>query len=298
MLRKRLPYSATVSSCMLGGHTRGLPSREAYEIRSDLPGVARALQKLHCSKKHVHGPPDAKATLWTNRSLVAKITKAMNQPKSRSVYAVEEDEENFEDAEGQDQEEPTVRNFAGQPRQPKPRGRPKHDDKKTEEPDQELTAGEKHRLFRAIEHVHSQLGHPSNQTLARALRLSGASDHAIQAALEYRCPTCERLKEPPPTLPHKILSVKGFNEMVAVDCFMLADSDGVQKLFLNAVDVASGFQIVAVLKAGGLPEVCADVARTFRYTTEGALRWRWRVPQRVCERAGAHGSSDGYYGGD
>ena len=50
-------------------------------------------------------------------------------------------------------------------------------------------------------------------------------------------------------MPHKITSVKNFNEMVAVDCFMLADSDGVQKLFLNAVDVASSFQIVAVLKS-------------------------------------------------
>ena len=38
----------------------------------------------------------------------------------------------------------------------------------------------------------------SNDALAKAIRLSGGSDEAIQAALRVRCAVCERLTEPSP----------------------------------------------------------------------------------------------------
>ena len=52
------------------------------------------------------------------------------------------------------------------------------------------------RLMTAIKTLHSNLGHPSSRSLARAIKLSGGSDEAVQAALAYRCPTCVRLQEP------------------------------------------------------------------------------------------------------
>ena len=43
---------------------------------------------------------------------------------------------------------------------------------------------------RAVEMAHRHLGHPSRSTLLRMLRLSGASEGAIQHAKEWRCDVC------------------------------------------------------------------------------------------------------------
>ena len=54
-----------------------------------------------------------------------------------------------------------------------------------------------------VAQLHVNLGHPSNDALAKAIRLSGGSDDAIQATLKVRCTVCERLTEPllfPPLL--------------------------------------------------------------------------------------------------
>ena len=51
-------------------------------------------------------------------------------------------------------------------------------------------------LRKIVAQLHVNLGHPSNDALARAIRLSGGSDDAIQAALKVRCTVCERLTEP------------------------------------------------------------------------------------------------------
>ena len=53
-------------------------------------------------------------------------------------------------------------------------------------------------LRKIFAQLHVNLGHPSNDALARAIRLSGDSDDAIQAALKVRCTVCERLTEPSP----------------------------------------------------------------------------------------------------
>ena len=93
----------------------------------------------------------------------------------------------------------------------------------------------------AIKTLHSNLGHPSSRTLARAIKLSGGSDEAVQAALSYRCPVCVRLKEPKPANPAKLSKRwKHFGDMVAVALFTLADRDSVERTFLNMVDHASG----------------------------------------------------------
>ena len=53
-------------------------------------------------------------------------------------------------------------------------------------------------LRKIVAQLHVNLGHPSNDALARAIRLSGGSDESIQAALKVRCTVCERLAEPSP----------------------------------------------------------------------------------------------------
>ena len=54
------------------------------------------------------------------------------------------------------------------------------------------------KLRKIVAQLHASLGHPSNDALARAIRLSGGSGDAIQAALKVQCTVCERLTEPSP----------------------------------------------------------------------------------------------------
>ena len=101
-------------------------------------------------------------------------------------------------------------------------------------------------LITAIKTLHSNLGHPSSRALARSIRLTGGSDEAVAAALAFRCPTCVRLKEPKPVNPAKLNDkFTNFADMVCVDLFVLAGVEGKQQNFLNCVDKASGYQLVA-----------------------------------------------------
>ena len=78
----------------------------------------------------------------------------------------------------------------------------------------------------AVSKLHTNLGHPSNQALARAIRLTGGSDLAISCALELKCSVCDRLQTPsnPAHLPGKIREAKHFGDLVAIGLFTLADS--------------------------------------------------------------------------
>ena len=101
-------------------------------------------------------------------------------------------------------------------------------------------------LRKAVEHLHVTMGHPSNRAMARAVRLTGGSNTAIKACLEHRCPSCRRLREPKPTAAASFRDKwKEFGDCVAIDLFSLADTQGNAKTFINAVDMASKFQIVA-----------------------------------------------------
>ena len=102
-------------------------------------------------------------------------------------------------------------------------------------------------LNRAIAHLHSSMGHPSPSAMARAVRLISGSEEAIKACLQYRCPVCERLREPQPTSKSKISPYTEFGQCVAVDLFTLLDIAGKAKTFINAVDMASVYQMVGAV---------------------------------------------------
>lgn len=47
-----------------------------------------------------------------------------------------------------------------------------------------------------IQQLHQRLGHPTNQTLAKTLSLSGAANKTAQMAMHYECPTCQETQAP------------------------------------------------------------------------------------------------------
>ena len=75
-------------------------------------------------------------------------------------------------------------------------------------------------LRKVVAQLHVDLGHPSNDALARAIRLSGGSEDAIQAALKVRCTVCERLTQPSPVPAASLRRWTEFGQCVAFDFFM------------------------------------------------------------------------------
>ena len=61
-----------------------------------------------------------------------------------------------------------------------------------------------HILRQAIKTMHTNLGHPENRALARAIRLTGGTEEAIKVAMEHQCTMCARLRTPMPVPPARI----------------------------------------------------------------------------------------------
>ena len=99
-------------------------------------------------------------------------------------------------------------------------------------------------LRKIVAQLHMNLGRPSNDALARAIRLSGGSEDAIQAALKVRCTVCERLTEPSPVPAASLRRWTEFGQCLALDLFMFADITGQNGLFLNMLDMASHCKVV------------------------------------------------------
>ena len=95
--------------------------------------------------------------------------------------------------------------------------------------------------------MHSNLGHPSNHALARAMRVTGGSAAAVRAALQLRCDVCESQKHPGHHLPARLRTDREFGDTAATDLFVLADYEGNQLSFIHILDLASTFGVVAMI---------------------------------------------------
>ena len=95
--------------------------------------------------------------------------------------------------------------------------------------------------------MHTNLGHPSNHALGKAIRVSGGSAAAVRAAHQLRCDVCERQQHPGPHLPARLRTDREFGDTAAIDLFVLADYEGNQLSFVNILDLASTFGVVAMI---------------------------------------------------
>ena len=102
---------------------------------------------------------------------------------------------------------------------------------------------------KAVEQAHRQLGHPSRATLVRMLRLSGASEGAIENAKTWRCDTCAT-RAPPrhPTASAPGLRPYGFNKEHQVDLKYVKDCRGKKYVFLSMIDVGTVYHHGVMLK--------------------------------------------------
>ena len=93
--------------------------------------------------------------------------------------------------------------------------------------------------------MHTNLGHPSNHALARAIRVTGGSAAAVRAALQLRCDVYESQQHPEPHLPAKLRTDREFGDTAAIDPLVVADFEGNHLSCINILDLASTFGVVA-----------------------------------------------------
>ena len=72
-----------------------------------------------------------------------------------------------------------------------------------------------------ISKIHKNMGHQSNRTLVRVLRLGGAKRRVIPGAARHRCGACEAQKRPAGPIVSRSPTSFGFNDVVGLDLFFL-----------------------------------------------------------------------------
>ena len=99
-----------------------------------------------------------------------------------------------------------------------------------------------------VRNAHCNLGHPSTATLLRIMRRSSASDAAQRYARWWKCLLRAQRQAPralnPTTAPYR---PNTFNSMIGCDVKAIYDANGLNFEALNIVDLATGFQILAIL---------------------------------------------------
>ena len=95
--------------------------------------------------------------------------------------------------------------------------------------------------------MHTNLGHPSIHAHARAIRVTGGSAAAVRAALQLRCDVCESQQHPGPHLPARLRTDREFGDSAAIDLLVLPDFADNQLSFINILDLARTFGVVAMI---------------------------------------------------
>jgi hypothetical protein len=102
---------------------------------------------------------------------------------------------------------------------------------------------------RSIRKAHCGLGHPSQATFLRMLRLGGATPAAMDYAKAWVCPICAASAVPGKPLEAGVRTRPfGFNKTVCLDLKYLKDGAGKNHVALSAVDAGTSWHAACVLK--------------------------------------------------
>ena len=97
--------------------------------------------------------------------------------------------------------------------------------------------------------VHRRLGHPTNESLARMLRLAGAEKWLIEEARTLRCPTCQDMKPPSrPMTQRSDMRPTVFNEPLGIDLKYCKDVKGQLFVALSIIDLATNYHRAILLR--------------------------------------------------
>ena len=94
--------------------------------------------------------------------------------------------------------------------------------------------------------MHKNLGHPSNDRLAKALQVNGARAEVVQAALEIRCATCSATSPPKHARPSTLKSMLDFNHKIYLDGITWTNRMNKTFHFYHILDAGTNFHIAIV----------------------------------------------------
>ena len=119
------------------------------------------------------------------------------------------------------------------------------------------------RIRAAVAHLHSSLGHVSNERLVRMLLLSGAGEQILCAARNLRCQICAMVHPPKDAPQVSAQKAKYFNEMLSGDSFYVWDSKGDKYGAVHYLDALTTFHV---------GDACVNPSSTF---AASVLRDQW-----------------------
>ena len=132
----------------------------------------------------------------------------------------------------------------------------------------------------SLRRLHTNLGHPSNESLVRHLAQAGASGVALLGGKALRCTVCSRTKPPHQPRPAKAVRSRRFNDRIFLDIVFLKNINFETFAYLNVLDDATTYQVLDSLDSRS--EEC--VVRTL---VNGWLRYFGYPDEMVVDAEGA-----------
>ena len=117
------------------------------------------------------------------------------------------------------------------------------------------------------------------------VRLGGGSVEAIRAAGAYRCDICRRHARAQPRAPARPPRATRFNELVAIDVFVIQDLNGATHACLIVVDLASHYTVARVILEANHHNPSAKAATSA--LDASWLHWAG-APQKLLFDQGSH----------
>ena len=113
-----------------------------------------------------------------------------------------------------------------------------------------------------IAQLHRRLGHPTNNTLAKMLQLSGANVEMINMSKTYKCPTCQQVSAPgryPKQTP--VPRTTMFGREVHLDLKYMHDTANKLFVALSIVDAGTSFHMAVLLRNRNATHVASKFHR-------------------------------------
>ena len=94
-----------------------------------------------------------------------------------------------------------------------------------------------------LRQMHTNLGHPSNERLCKALQTQGYRPEIIQAARELTCVTCAKCSPPKHQRPAALKQVLDFNHKIYLDAINWTNKVGKTLHFYHILDAGSSYHV-------------------------------------------------------
>ena len=117
-----------------------------------------------------------------------------------------------------------------------------------QEDETEQSLSESLQTRRQISRIHENMGHPSNRTLVRVLRLGGAKRRFILATAKHSCGASEAQERPAGPIVNRSRNSFVFNDVVGLDLFFLNTCEKHTLPAMNIVCWSAGLQRVVPLR--------------------------------------------------